>query len=123
MATMATIDVKNFADPDERRMFEGKGYADVVNVAGRIVGRGVFEPGWRWSTNVRPIAGTDSCQVSHLGYVISGRMKIYADDGTEAVIGPGDIYAIHPGHDAETVGDEPCVSLDFGEFGEYAKRH
>jgi hypothetical protein len=123
MATMATIDVKSFADPDERRMFEGKGYADVVNVAGRVVGRGVFEPGWRWSTNVKPIAGTDSCQVSHLGYVVSGRMKIYADDGTEAEIGPGDVYAIHPGHDAETVGDEPCVSLDFGEFGEYAKPH
>jgi hypothetical protein len=50
-------------------------------------------------------------------------MKIHADDGTEAEIGPGDVYAIHPGHDAETVGDEPCVSLDFGEFGEYAKRH
>jgi hypothetical protein len=123
MATMATIDVKNFAMPDERRPFEGRGYADVVNVAGRVVGRGVFEPGWRWSTNVKPIAGTDSCQVSHLGYVISGRMKLYSDDGTVSEIGPGDVYAIRPGHDAETIGDEPCIALDFGEFGEYAKRH
>jgi EutQ-like cupin domain len=123
MATMATIEVKNFEAPDETRPFDGNGYAEVVNVAGRTVGRGVFEPGWRWSANVKPIAGTDSCQVSHLGYVISGRMKIYADDGTESEIGPGDVYAIRPGHDAETIGDEPCIALDFGEFGEYAKRH
>jgi hypothetical protein len=72
------------------------------------------EPGWKWSNNVKPIAGTDSCQVSHLGYCISGGMKIYADDGTEAEIGPGDVFAIHPGHDAEVTGDEPCVALDFG---------
>jgi hypothetical protein len=123
MATMASIEVKNFSAPDERRPFEGKGYADVVNLAGRVVGRGVFEPGWRWSTNVKPIAGTDSCQVSHLGYVLSGRMKVYSDDGTEGEIGPGDVYALSPGHDAETIGDEPCIALDFGEFGEYAKRH
>jgi hypothetical protein len=120
---MASIEIKNFSAPDERRPFEGKGYADVVNVAGKVVGRGVFEPGWRWSANVKPIAGTDSCQVSHLGYVLSGRMKVYSDDGTEGEIGPGDVYALSPGHDAETIGDEPCIALDFGEFGEYAKRH
>ena len=123
MATMTAIEVKNFDTPDEKRPFEGKGYAEVVNIAGRVVGRGVFEPGWRWSNNVKPIAGTDSCQVSHLGYVISGRMKLYSDDGTVSEIGPGDVYAVRPGHDAETIGDEPCIALDFGEFGEYAKRH
>ena len=90
MATMASIEIKNFSAPDERRPFEGKGYADVVNVAGKVVGKGVFEPGWRWSANVKPIAGTDSCQVSHLGYVISGRMKVYLDDGTEGDAGPGE---------------------------------
>jgi hypothetical protein len=119
---MAGVEVKSFASPDEVRPFEGKGKADVVNVAGRAVGRGTFEPGWRWSENVKPIAGTDSCQVSHLGYCISGRMKVIMDDGTEGECGPGDVVAIPPGHDAEVVGDEPCVFLDFGEFGEYAKR-
>jgi hypothetical protein len=77
-----------------------------------VVGKGVFEPGWKWSDNVKPIAGTETCEVSHLGYVISGRMKIYADDGGEGEIGPGDVYALHPGHDAEVVGDEPCIALD-----------
>jgi hypothetical protein len=75
-----------------------------------VVGKGIFEPGWKWSDNVKPIAGTESCKVSHLGYVISGRMKVYADDGSEGEMGPGDVYALHPGHDAEVVGDEPCIA-------------
>jgi uncharacterized RmlC-like cupin family protein len=119
---MAQAEVKNFDSPDETRPFEGKGKAEVVTIAGQVVGKATFEPGWKWSNNVKPIAGTDSCQVSHLGYVLSGRMKVYMDDGSEFEVGPGDVMAIPPGHDAEIVGDEPCVSLDFGEFGEYAKR-
>lgn len=123
MATTTALEVKNFDSPDETRPFEGKGRADVVTVAGRTVGRGTFEPGWRWSVNLKPIAGTDSCQVSHLGYVLSGQMRVFMDDGSEGLASPGDVCAIPPGHDAEVVGDEPCVMLDFGEFGDYAKRH
>ena len=120
---MADLEVKGFDSPDEVRPFEGKGQVELVNVAGRMVGRGTFEPGWKWSDNVKPIAGTDSCQVSHLGFVVSGKMKVYMDDGGESEIGPGDVVAIPPGHDAEVVGDEPCVMLDFGEVGDYAKRN
>jgi hypothetical protein len=120
---MASIEVKRFDAPDETRPFEGRGKADVVQVAGRAIARGVFEPGWRWSENIRPIAGTDSCETSHLGYCISGRMRVRMDDGGESEMGPGDVVAIPPGHDAEVVGDEPCVFLDFGEIAEYAKRH
>ena len=119
---MGGIEVKSFDSPDEVRPFEGNGQAEVVRVGGRTVGRGTFEPGWRWSENIKPIAGTDSCQVSHLGYVISGRMKVMMDDGTEGECGPGDVVAIPPGHDAVVVGDEACVLVDFGEFGDYAKR-
>jgi uncharacterized cupin superfamily protein len=119
---MADIEVKSFDSPDETRPFEGNGQADVVNVAGRTIGKGTFEPGWRWSENVKPIAQTDSCEVSHLGYVLSGRMKVKMDDGGETEVGPNQVFAIPPGHDAEVVGDEPCVMVDFGEFGEYAKR-
>lgn len=118
---MAEIEVKNFDSPDETRPFEGKGEAKVVEVGGRTIGRGTFEPGWKWSENVKPIAKTDSCEVSHLGYVLSGRMKVFMDDGSEAEIGAGDVVAIHPGHDAEVVGDEPCVMVDFGEIDQYAK--
>jgi uncharacterized cupin superfamily protein len=119
---MADIEVKSFDSPDETRPFEGNGKADVVNVAGQTIGKGTFEPGWRWSENVKPIAQTDSCQVSHLGYVLSGRMKVFMDEGAEQEVGPGDVFAIPPGHDAEVIGDEACVMVDFGEFGDYAKR-
>ena len=119
---MADVETKSFDSPDETRPFEGKGQAEVVNIAGQTVGRGTFEPGWRWSENVKPIAGTESCQVSHLAYCLSGRMRIDMDDGDQAEIGPGDVVAIPPGHDAEVVGDEACVLVDFGEFGDYAKR-
>ncbi len=118
---MASVEIKSFNSPDETRPFEGKGQALVVNVGGQAVGRGTFEPGWKWSANVKPIAGTDSCQVAHLGYVLSGAMRVFMDDGSEAQVGPGDVVAIPPGHDAEVVGDEACVMVDFGEFGEYAK--
>jgi uncharacterized cupin superfamily protein len=119
---MAEIEIKSFDSPDETRPFEGNGKADVVNVAGRTIGKGTFEPGWRWSENVKPIAQTDSCEVSHLGYVLSGRMNVMMDDGSESEVGPNQVFAIPPGHDAVVVGDEPCVMVDFGEFGEYAKR-
>ena len=119
---MAGLETKSLDAPDETRPFEGKGKADVLQIGGQTVGRGVFEPGWKWSENVKPIAGTDSCQVSHLGYCLSGRMRIYMDDGSEFEVGAGEVAAIPPGHDAEIVGDEACVFVDFGEFGAYAQR-
>ena len=117
-----TGEVKNFDSPDETRPFEGKGKADVVNVADKVIGRGVFEPGWKWSNNVKPIAQTDSCQAHHLGYCVSGAMTVHMEDGTTLEISAGDVFEIPPGHDAEVTGDEPCVQIDFGGFGTYAKR-
>ena len=115
------LEVKDFNSPDETRPFVDKGQAEVLKIGGQVVGHATFEPGWRWSEHVKPIAETDSCRVSHLGYCVSGRMKVVMDDGTEGEVGPGQVAAIPPGHDAWIEGDEPCVFLDFGEFGEYAK--
>jgi hypothetical protein len=120
---MNRTEVKSFEKPDETRMFAGNGMAEVVTLHGRPVARGTFEPGWRWSTDVKPIAGTESCEVSHLGYVLEGRMRIRMNDGTEQEMAPGEAVAIPPGHDAEVVGAENCVFLDFGEIAEYAKPH
>jgi hypothetical protein len=114
--------VKNFDSPDETRPFEGKGEVAIVDIDGKAIGKGVFEPGWKWSENVKPIAKTDSCQAHHLGYCISGQMTIHMPDGTTLEIGPGDVFDIPPDHDAEVTGDEPCVNVDFGGFGDYAKR-
>ena len=119
---MAGVDVRSFDSPDETRPFEGKGEAKVVKVGGQSVLKGVFEPGWRWSENVKPIAGTDSCQAPHMLYCVSGRMKVTMDDGGESEIGPGDVATIPPGHDAWIVGDEKCVMIDFGGYGQYAQR-
>ncbi|MGH8825677.1 MAG: cupin domain-containing protein [Jiangellaceae bacterium] len=117
---MTILAAKNLDTPDETRRFE-HGEIGVVTVAGVTVGRAVFEPGWRWSTDVRPLAGTDSCQVGHTGYVISGRLCVRMDDGTEAVAGPGAVFVISPGHDGWVMGDEPCVMLDWSGSTDYAR--
>jgi hypothetical protein len=118
---MAVIEKRSFDSPDETRPHKGKGKADVVEIGERTVARITLEPGWKWSENLKPIAGTDSCQVSHLGYVTSGRLKVTMDDGAQEEYGPGDVYAIAPGHDAEVVGDDTCVTVDFGQMKEYSK--
>lgn len=99
----------------------GKGRVDILKVGDGVIGRATFEPGWRWSEHVKPLAGTDSCQASHVGYVISGRQKVIMDDGTELEFGPGDVVAIPAGHDGVVVGDEPCVFLDFAGMEHYAE--
>lgn len=120
---MASIEIKSFDSPDETRPFEGKGRVELINIAGREIGKGIFEPGWSWSENVKPITQTDSCEFPHLGYVLQGRMRVTMDDGAEGEIGPGDLFSIAPGHDAEVVGDEPCVTIDLAEEdADYAKR-
>jgi hypothetical protein len=115
-----TLEARNLDSPDEKRGFEN-GEMQVVNIAGATIGRATFRPGWRWSNDVKPIAGTDTCQAAHTGYVISGRMHVVMDDGTEGDAGPGDAIVISPGHDAWTVGDEPCVVLDWSGSADYAK--
>jgi len=117
---MSDFAVKSFDAPDDVRPFAGKGQAEIVEVAGRAVARATYEPGWKWSVNVKPIVGTETCEIFHRGYVISGRIKVTMDDGTEGVAGPHDVVSIPAGHTGEVVGDEPCVWVDFGDVGSYA---
>ena len=121
---MAGLVRKDFAAPEETRKFEGdSGQLELHTVAdGGAVGRATFKPGWKWSTNVKPIAGTDSCQAAHMGYVLSGKMKVVMDDGQEEDFGPGDLMVCPPGHDAWIVGDEACVVIDWQGVADYAKR-
>ncbi len=118
---MASMIVKKFSSADETRPFRAHGHVDLVKIEGGTVGRGVFEPGWRWSQDVKPIAGTKSCEASHSSYVLSGRMHIVMDDGEAVDVGPGDYVVIPPGHDAWTVGDEACVMLDVAGMENYAR--
>jgi uncharacterized cupin superfamily protein len=117
---MAETRKKNFNSPEETRDVD-KGKVEVLNVGGAQVMRATFQPGWKWSECVKPIVGTDSCEVSHLVYTISGRMAIRMDDGKEIEIGPGDVASIPAGHDAWIVGQEAYVGIDFQGGGNYAK--
>ena len=113
---------KSMDAPDEVRPFAAHGQMEVVHIGDTTIGKGTFEPGWRWSQDVKPIAGTDSCMAHHTLYVVSGRMGVRMDDGSEFELGPGDASVIAPGHDAWTVGDEACVSIDTSGVARYAKR-
>ena len=117
---MATAENKSFDAPEETRNV-AKGKVEVLNLSGAQVMRATFQPGWKWSECVKPIAGTDSCQVAHLVYTVSGRMVVRMDDGAETELKPGDVTAIPPGHDAWIVGAEPYIGIDFQGAGEYAK--
>jgi len=118
--TTRTAESKKLDKPDETRPFD-KGKLEIVNLGGTMLGRATFEPGWKWSECVKPIAQTESCQAAHLGYMVSGRMKVVMDDGTELEVGPGEAMSLPPGHDAWIVGNEPCVFVDFVGFANYAK--
>jgi hypothetical protein len=111
---------KSFDQPEETRSFDN-GHVDLVEIAGNKVGRASLEPGWRWSEAVKPIVNTDSCQVAHVGYAISGQLHVAMDDGTEFDINGGDAYEIAPGHDAWVDGDEAFRSVEFESMADYAK--
>lgn len=119
---MAGVRSFNFDAPDETRTPE-KTRVEVVRIGGTTAARFSFEPGWRWSDCVKPVAGTDSCQARHVGVVQTGRMHVVHDDGTELELGPGEAYVIEPGHDAWVVGDDRLVAFEFEQAAaeEYAR--
>jgi hypothetical protein len=119
---MPGVEARGFDSPDESRTPE-KTKVDVVRMGGATAARFAFEPGWKWSECIRPVVGTDSCQVRHVGVVQSGRMHVAHEDGSAQEIGPGEAYVIEPGHDAWVVGDEGFVGYEFESRAaeEYAK--
>jgi hypothetical protein len=118
---MGKIETKSLDKADETRPFPN-GAVEMVTIGSTMIGRSRMKPGWRWSNDLKPIAGTDLCMVLHKGYCISGSLMVRAEDGTELQIGPGDAYMIEPGHDGWVVGDEDYVAVDFSEqMAEFAK--
>jgi hypothetical protein len=117
---MAGFTRGSFDAPDETRTPE-KTTIEVVRLGGESAARFTFQPGWRWSEAIKPVAGTDSCQARHVGAIVSGRLHVAHTDGTEGDLGPGDAYVIEPGHDAWVVGDEPMVSYEFESAATFAK--
>jgi class 3 adenylate cyclase len=111
---------QRFTEPSDVRTIP-RGRIEVVELDDTVVGRMTYEPGWRWSVDVQPIADTETCQYHHLGVTLSGRLRAQMPDGTELEIGPGEVFEIPPGHDAWVVGDEPWVGVDFEAMRTYAK--
>lgn len=119
---MAGIHRGDFDSPDETRAPD-KSRVDVVKMGETTAARLTFEPGWRWSECIKPVAGTESCQARHVGVVVSGQLHVVHDDGGEGDVGPGEAYVVEPGHDAWVVGDDRFVAYEFESrsAAEYAK--
>lgn len=110
---MRALQKKSLDSPDETRDLSGMGTVQVVKIGDLTASRSTFKPGWRWSEHVRPIVGGESCQVLHQSFVLSGRLRVRSNDGSEEEYGAGDVWVIQPGHDAWVVGNEDVVALDF----------
>ena len=117
---MQQTEHRSFGEPDEIREFPN-GRAEIMKVGDAEIGRLVLQPGWRWSNDVKPIAGTESCEAPHFQYHVSGTFAIRMDDGTEYEAKPGDVTSLPSGHDAWVVGDEPVVVVDWFGASNYAK--
>jgi hypothetical protein len=113
-------ELKSFGKPDEVREFP-KGRLELVKIGGAMVGRAIFQPGWKWSTSVQPLVKTKSCEAPHFQYHVSGVLRIRMDDGTEFDAKAGDVTRLPSGHDAWVVGREPAVVVDFQGMLDYAK--
>jgi hypothetical protein len=113
--------LKRFENPDEVRVFD-KGRFEIVHIGGMTIGRASYQPGWKWSQDVAPLAGTPLCEVEHVGLVVSGRAVAAFADGKQMELTPGNLFYIPPvAHDSWVVGDEPYVSLHFMGAAHYAK--
>lgn len=119
--TALDVILKRFDSPDESRTFE-KGRFDLVRIGGMTLGRASYEPGWKWSVHVGRALGKKSCDVEHVGMVVSGRATAAMDDGSVIEMKPGDIFYIGPGHDSWVVGDEPYVSIHLMGAEKYADK-
>jgi hypothetical protein len=117
---MAGVEINDFSSPDEVRNPD-RTTVELVKLAGGEVGRYTFHPGWRWSECIKPVAGTESCQVEHVGYVVSGAFHIEHDDGTATDVSAGSVYRIAPGHDGWVLGDEPAVVVEFQGASTFAQ--
>lgn len=113
---VAELTVKSFDEPDETWPLPGDARLEILKLGAVAIGRGTAPPGWRWSKDIKPTAGTEWCEIPHVGVILEGREAILMADGTQVELGPGDAFVVGPGHDAWVVGDEPCVSLDFLAF-------
>jgi hypothetical protein len=112
------LEIQNLDDAEAREF--PRGYFQLCRVAGQTIGRARYEPGWRWSRDVGPSAGTALCELDHVGVVVSGRAAVRMADGEEFILSAGDAFAIPGGHDSWVLGDEPYESIHLHGADDYA---
>ena len=117
---MARLQHKHLEHADEIRQYT-LGATEIFELDDFVIGRMIMHPGWRWMRDVQPIAGTERCMNHHLGYVVRGTLHVELADGSEAEIGPREMFEIPPGHDAWVIGDEPWEAIDFRGARNYAR--
>jgi hypothetical protein len=117
---MGELEIVEIGAPAETREFS-LGRFELYRIGGREIGRAVYAPGWRWFEHLRPVAGTDLCEIGHLGFVVSGSAGVRMADGTEVVLEAGDFFAIPPGHDSWVIGEQEYVSLHLLHAEAYAR--
>ena len=118
---MAKMQKKSLNSPDETRTFD-KGKLDLTKIGDTSIGRIYLEPGWSWEKCMKPIAKTQSCEASHTQYVVSGRVRVKMNDGSEEEYGPGDVLYIPPGHNTQVVGNEPYTGIEIATIDNHAKK-
>ncbi len=109
---MPRLQRKSFVTPDEVRSFP-KGRIEIVQLDDTTIGRFRLNAGWCWSKDIAPVVRTRSCQIRHIGFVLSGSLRVTMEDGTQLLIQAGDCYEIPPGHDVLVLGDDPWDSIEF----------
>lgn len=119
-STATKMESRSLDQPDETRR-PNLATVEVLNLSGHSIGRFTFQPGWTWAGSIKPVAGTDHCEKQHIGYCVAGRMDVWLTDGTRISVQPGDAYVIPPGHDAEIVGDQAFVGIEFSSAATYAR--
>jgi class 3 adenylate cyclase len=117
---VARLQKRSLDQPDDVRVF-GRGRLEVVELNDAAFGRIVYEPGWRWTVDVQPIAQTDLCEIHHMGYVIAGQLHLEMRDGSSLDARAGDVFECPPGHDAWVVGDQAWISIDWAGRRNYAR--
>ena len=118
---MSSFEHLDFAHPDEVRDFP-HGHVDILNTNSGTVGRMILEPDWKWSNDIKPIAGTEWCEAPHSQYHIAGTLHVVMADGQEFDVGPGEYTSLPAGHDAWVVGNEPVIAVDFAGMSNFAVR-
>jgi class 3 adenylate cyclase len=114
---MPRLQARSFANPDDVRTLPRIHFATVV-LGEATVGHCRFDPGWQWSSDVGPLVGTATCGIRHLGYSMSGTVRVVMNDGQTLDIGPDTVFEVPPGHDKWVVGDEPWEAIEWGQSGQ-----